>query len=41
MQEVQTQINLKPKEIKSDALLVEGICELSSEHINVKHKGQI
>lgn len=30
--------NPKPKEIKSDVLLVEGICELSSEHINVKHK---
>lgn len=38
MQEVQTQINRKLKEIKSDVLLVEGICELSSEHINVKHK---
>lgn len=38
MQEVQTQINQKLKEIKSDVLLVEGICELSSEHINVKHK---
>ena len=38
MQEVQTQINRKLKEIKSDVLLVEGICELSSEHINIKHK---
>nr|DAE36195.1 MAG TPA: DNA-directed RNA polymerase specialized sigma subunit [Caudoviricetes sp.] len=38
MQEVQTQTNRKLKEIKSDVLLVEGICELSSEHINVKHK---
>lgn len=38
MQEAQTQINRKLKEIRSDVLLVEGICELSSEHINIKHK---